>query len=82
MIVKKHFTPASMLPYARLELGIGAISSVAAWAVVDRAGESSVALPTTVATVLGTALSILLAVRANTAYQRWWDGSRTGRSPT
>jgi putative membrane protein len=25
--------------------------------------------------VLGTALSILLAVRANTSYQRWWEGS-------
>lgn len=33
------------------------------------------ALPATLATVLGTALSILLAVRVNTSYQRWWEAS-------
>jgi putative membrane protein len=75
MIVKTQFTPASMWPYARFELGLAAISSVAAWALVSRFGVHQVALPATLATVLGTALSILLAVRVNTAYQRWWEAS-------
>lgn len=75
MIVKRHFTPASMWPYVRLELGLGAVSSVAAWLLVDRAGWTAWTLPAAVATVLGTALWILLAVRANTSYQRWWEGS-------
>lgn len=75
MIVKRNLTPASMWPYVRLELGLGAASSMAAWLLVDRAGWTAWTLPATVATVLGTALSILLAVRANTSYQRWWEGS-------
>jgi len=64
-----------MWPYARLELLLGAASSVAAWLLVGQAGWTYWSLPTAVATVLGTALSILLAVRANTSYQRWWEGS-------
>lgn len=75
MIVKTRFTPASMWPYARFELGVGTVASLAAWAVVDLAGLHQFALPVTLATVLGTALSILLAVRVNTAYQRWWEAS-------
>ena len=64
-----------MWPYTRIELGIGAASSVSAWLLVDRAHLHQLALPVTLATVLGTALSILLAVRVNTAYQRWWEAS-------
>jgi len=75
VIIKKHFTPASIFPYVRFELGLGAASSVAAWLIVDQGHTTDVTLPLTVATVLGTALSILLAVRANTSYQRWWEGS-------
>jgi putative membrane protein len=48
---------------------------VAAWLLVDRAAVRWVILPVTLASVLGTALSILLAVRANTGYQRWWEAS-------
>lgn len=66
MIVKRHFTPASMLPFVRFELRLGAASSIAAWLLVDKAELSQFTHPATVATVLGTALSILLAVRANT----------------
>jgi len=38
-------------------------------------------MPAALATVLGTALSILLAVRANTAYQRWWSLRLLGADP-
>ena len=75
MIVKRHFTPVSMWPYVRLELGIAAASSTAAWLLAGRANWTQWTLPAAVATVLGTALSILLAVRANTSYQRWWEAS-------
>lgn len=75
MIVKRHFTAVSMWPYVRLELGLAAASSTTAWLLVDRAGWTQWTLPAAIATVLGTALSILLAVRANTSYQRWWEGS-------
>ncbi len=75
MILKTQFTPRSMWPYARFELAVGAASGVAAWALVDEARLRWVTLPPVLATVLGTALSILLAVRVNTGYQRWWEAS-------
>jgi putative membrane protein len=75
MILKRQFSPVSMWPHVRIELGLGTASSLAAWLLVDRASLHELALPITLATVLGTALSILLAVRVNTAYQRWWEGS-------
>jgi putative membrane protein len=75
VILKNQFTPQSMWPYARFELALGATASIAAWLLVDRADVRWLALPATLATVLGTALSILLAVRVNTSYQRWWEAS-------
>lgn len=75
MIVKTRFGPVSMWPYARFELGLGATAGVAAWVLVDAAGLAAFALPGALANVLGTAVSILLAVRVNTAYQRWWEAS-------
>jgi len=77
VIVKHQFTPASMWPYARFEIVLGMISSAVAWLLVAQLGVHQVALPATLATVTGTALSILLAVRVNTAYQRWWEASGT-----
>lgn len=75
MIVKTRFGPRSMWPYARFELALGAVASGAAWLLVDRLGLSALAVPVALATVLGTAVAILLAVRVNTAYQRWWEAS-------
>jgi len=75
MILKERFTLQSTWPYARFELGLGLASSLAAWLLVDRAEVRWLALPVTLATVLGTALSILLAVRVNASYQRWWEAS-------
>lgn len=77
MIVKRQFTPAAMWPYVRFDLSLAVVASVTAWLLVARAGLVQVALPVTLAVVLGTALSILLAVRVNTAYQRWWEASTT-----
>jgi putative membrane protein len=75
VILKNNFTPKSMWPYARFGLALGGASSLAAWLLVDRAGVHWLALPGSLATVLGTALSILLAVRVNVGYQRWWEAS-------
>jgi putative membrane protein len=75
MILKRQFTPVSMWPYARFELLLAAVAAPVAWALIDQARLPGFALPSLLATVLGTALSILLAVRVNTAYQRWWEAS-------
>jgi putative membrane protein len=75
VIVKESFNFRRTIPYVRFDLLLAAISAAAAYLLVDVAGISWLALPSLVATVLGTALAILLAFRANTAYQRWWEAS-------
>jgi putative membrane protein len=75
VIVKESFNFRRTLPYVRFDLLLAAISATAAHLLVDTAGISWLVLPSLVATVLGTALAILLAFRANTAYQRWWEAS-------
>ena len=75
MIVKERFSPRRVLPYVRVDLAVGATAGAAAYLLVDVAGLDWLALPPVLATVLGVALSILLAFRANAAYGRWWDGA-------
>src|SRR3954467_9497212 len=75
VIVKPSFSFRRTLPYVRFDLSLAAMSAVGAYLLVDVADISWLALPSLVATVLGTALAILLAFRANTAYQRWWEAS-------
>src|SRR5689334_8995898 len=75
MIVKESFTVRRTLPFVWFDLMLAAGSSTAAYLLVDRAGLHWLALPSLLATVLGTALAILLAFRANAAYQRWWEAS-------
>lgn len=87
MIVKGSFNFSRTLPFVRFDLGLAVVSSTAAYLLVDQAGIGWLALPSLLATVLGTALAILLAFRANTAYQRWWEASGiwaqlTGQSRT
>ena len=75
MIVKPHLAPRRIVTYIKVELALGVAAGVAAYLLVDTAGLGWLVLPASLATVLGTALSILLAVRANAAYQRWWEAS-------
>ena len=75
MIVKDSFTIRRTLPFVWFDIMLAAGSSTAAYLLVDRAGIHWLALPSLLATVLGTALAILLAFRANAAYQRWWEAS-------
>jgi len=87
VIVKGTFNLSSTLPFVRFDLALAAVSSTAAYLLVDQADIRWLALPSLLATVLGTALAILLAFRANTAYQRWWEASAiwaqlTGQSRT
>ena len=87
MIVKESFKLRRTLPFVWFDMLLAAGSAAAAYLLVDRAGIHWLALPSLLATVLGTALAILLAFRANTAYQRWWEASTiwaqlTGQSRT
>lgn len=87
MIVKEAFNVRRTLPFIWFDVVLGASSALAAYLLVDRAELHWFALPSLLATVMGTALAILLAFRANTAYQRWWEASTiwaqlTGQSRT
>lgn len=75
MIVKERLAPSRVFVYIRSELALGAAAGTAAYLLVDVAGLDGLEFPVALATVFGTALSILLAFRANTAYQRWWEAS-------
>jgi putative membrane protein len=75
VIVKERFAPKRVIPYVRADLTTAAVASAAAYLVVDVGEVTWFTLPAAVATVLGVALSILLAFRANAAYQRWWEGA-------
>lgn len=75
MIVKQGLAPRRVFVYIRTEIALGASAGTAAYLLVAVAGLDGLEFPVALATVLGTALSILLAFRANTAYQRWWEAS-------
>ncbi len=75
MIVKTTFRASKIFESVRYELSLALLSSLGAYVLVVLADLSMLALPVALATVQGTALSILLAVRANTTYQRWWEAS-------
>lgn len=87
MIIKESFNVRRTLPFIWFDTLLATSSATAAYLLVDRAGVHWLALPSLLASVLGTALAILLAFRANTAYQRWWEASTiwaqlTGQSRT
>jgi ion channel-forming bestrophin family protein len=75
MIVKESFNVRRTLPFVWFDVLLATASSAAAYLLTDRAGIHWLVLPSLLATVMGTALAILLAFRANTAYQRWWEAS-------
>jgi len=75
VIVKGSLDLRRTARHAWLDLLLGAVSAAAAYLLVVVAEVRWFALPSLLATILGTALAILLAFRANTAYQRWWEAS-------
>lgn len=46
---------------------------VAIIGIIDDSRISNVSIPATIPTILGTAISLLLAFRTNQGYQRWWE---------
>lgn len=72
MILKKNFNPLAVAQYMRQELIFSLSVSLmvyAAWAM----GWLQLAIPFSVAGILGSALAIFIAFRNNSSYQRWWE---------
>ncbi len=76
MIVKRNFNPIKVASYVWqdvvLAMGVAAAVAIA----YDRFNITAVGLPFTPVGVLGTALAIFLAFRANTAFARWNEAAQ------
>ncbi|QOI97082.1 MAG: hydrogenase [Flammeovirgaceae bacterium] len=72
MIIKRNFNPVRVIGYVRSEIVFSLLTGVVVWALY-RYGISQVALPFSVAAILGSALAIFIAFRNNSAYGRWWE---------
>lgn len=70
MILKRNFNPIRVVQYVKPELAFSLILSLVALG-ANRQGE--LALPFSVAAILGSALAIFIAFRNNSAYSRWWE---------
>jgi putative membrane protein len=74
--VRKQETFKKLTPLIRTVL---VYTCIVVWVEVDYfhlASDSDVKQLTTIQTLLGLALSLLLVFRTNTAYDRWWEGRR------
>lgn len=72
MILKRNFNPVRVFGYVSMEMMVAAIVSLAVYA-AHRGGLLGIALPFSVAAILGSALAIFIAFRNNSAYARWWE---------
>lgn len=72
MIVREVVRWGSLSRLAWRQLSFMVVYSAVFVVAYDR-GHVEVAIPTGIATMLGTALSILLGFRTNSAYGRWWE---------
>lgn len=72
MIIKRNFNPVRVIGYVRSEIVFSLLIGIVVWA-LHRNGISQVALPFSVAAILGSALAIFIAFRNNSAYGRWWE---------
>ncbi len=73
MIVKKIFNPLAVVRYMVSELIISFLFAVFAYFVVVHFKWNNILLPFAIAAILGSALSIFIAFRNQSAYARWWE---------
>ena len=72
MILKRNFHPLKVIQYVKTEMMMSAVVSVALF-LLHHFGIATLALPFSVAAILGSALAIFIAFRNNTSYGRWWE---------
>lgn len=72
MIIKRNFNPLKVLGYVKTEMAFSVIISLAVW-LAYAYGNANIALPFSIAAILGSALAIFIAFRNNSAYGRWWE---------
>ena len=77
MIVRTRLRLDKSIRYSWQILLFAATTSTTVWWLQDKLKISWLIFPETVIAVLGTALSISLAFRNSSAYERWWDARTT-----
>lgn len=73
MITKKNFNPFAVAHYMRWELTLSVLLSGAVYYLYHSRQLTTISLPFSVASILGSALAIFIAFRNNSAYGRWWE---------
>ena len=76
MIVKRKFDPVKVAGYVWPEVAVATGAALAAFAAVQWGGVQELAWPFAPLGLLGSALSIFLAFRANTAFARWGEAAQ------
>jgi putative membrane protein len=77
MIIKRNFDPRKVITYVWQDVTVALIVATAAYLAATLLGWSFVALSFAPIGVLGTALSIFLAFRANTSFARWGEAAQS-----
>lgn len=72
MILKRNFNPVKVIGYVQTELLFAVAAAVTVW-ILHRFSLSAIALPFSIAAILGSALAIFIAFRNNSSYSRWWE---------
>ena len=72
MITKRQFHPLRVLGYVKTEITASIIISIAIFLLYSYS-QFTVAIPFSVAAILGSALAIFIAFRNNSSYGRWWE---------
>lgn len=76
MIVKRNFDPRKVATYVWKDVALAVVVAAAVYVAVVPLGWSLVALSFAPIGLLGTALSIFLAFRANTSFARWGEAAQ------
>ncbi|GAB4192084.1 MAG: bestrophin family ion channel [Roseiflexaceae bacterium] len=77
MIVKRNFDPRKVIGYVWRDVALALVVATLVFLAAGVLGWSFVALSFAPIGLLGTALSIFLAFRANTAFARWGEAAQT-----
>lgn len=72
MIVKRFFNPIKVMQYVQLELLFAITISMLVY-FFHKFDLLKVAIPFSIAAILGSALAIFIAFRNNSAFSRWWE---------
>lgn len=72
MIVKRNFNPLRVIQYIKTEMTFAVIISLTTF-YLHKLQIVTLALPFSIAAILGSALAIFIAFRNNSSYSRWWE---------